>query len=297
LLRRGATPVLQGEDPFALPKPQLDELLKIAEITGKKIYYITNEKLYVLVDDLKTVANCETAGQKTIADITEIDNIGSLERKLPRIISAGDRESLKELAGQAEIFHLFAKGDVLFWGRKIFGKGLQTEDRFQFRGYAQVDLDQIPVALGVIQRLAVRRERGGKGTIFKFLLARVDIMSFKFKGGSDLSACPLELAGYYENQDQDKPVIVFYAQTKGDILEMLEQLSQEPEWREIESGRQFKHRREGSSAFTNSAGIEFRTLCYNESNGCAEDLIEAAQANGQEWRQVVNGAVTKIIGG
>lgn len=165
-----------------------------------------------------------------------------------------------------------------------------------FRGYAQVDYQQIPAAVQVITKLASQRAAEGKSTAVKVLIARrkTEIKVSSQSGRlTPADWTVLERScGYYQPASPAMPMIAFYAVNRAEILEFLESLSLDPNWQIIDRERAQKNRRAGTSSFTNSQGREFRTLNYNEVAGNAEDVLRFAEEQGVDWRHLVRGMDT-----
>lgn len=285
LVRRGITPLLQGDSPATLPLPQIEELQKLAEVSQKKIFYLKKERLYVMAE---TIEDFYDAPHNNLREIEELASAADL----PTTLNQEGKNALRFLSNPpANIILIRDKGFFWVWA------GFEHKPAWPMdhRGYLQVDIAQIPEAVRVFQMLAKKLSEAGKSFAFKFLVGNVHIATTLKNAGKavDLSG-PRKLTGFYDRMSPSEPVIALYAKSKEEILEILEQLSQMPEWQKIESERVFQSRREGASAYTNKAGQEFRTLCYLEEAGCAEDFVKAAAEEGG-WRSQVKGARTGLL--
>jgi hypothetical protein len=286
LVRQGAMPLLQGEGPGTLPLPQLEELQKLAEINEKRIFYLKKEKLYVMAETIK-----DFFGMPHV-NLREIEELGCAA-DLPATLNQEGRIALRALTKDpAEISVLRGKG--FFWAWAVFE--YKPAWPMDYRGYLQVDFTQIPEAVRIFLKLAKKLSKEGRSFAFKFLLGNVHIETTLKNAGKAVDLSDLrKLTGYYDRMSPSEPVIALYAKSKEDVLAILEQLSQMPEWLNIEKERTSNHRREGASSYTNRAGKEFRTLCYLEAGGCAEDFVREARENGKDWRSLVNGPRTSIL--
>jgi hypothetical protein len=117
--------------------------------------------------------------------------------------------------------------------------------------------------------------------------------------GRELKMLANDEAGRYVDPDPAKPVLAIYSDKKSEILEILQALSEKPEWPAIEAARAKKghfSRRAGSSAFKDAAGREWRTLCYGKYAGTAEEgVLAEAHEKGIDWRQLVTGQLTSVM--
>lgn len=286
LVRQGAMPLLQGGGPETLPLPQMEELRKIAEISQKKIFYLKKEKLYVMAE---TIEDFFSAPHANLREIEEVSSAADL----PATLNQERKNALRFLSNPpANIILIRDKGFFWVWA------GFEHKPAWPMdhRGYLQVDLAQIPEAVRTFQVLAKKLSIEGKSFAFKFLLGNININTTVINSGKAIDFSDIrKLTGYYDRMSPSDPVIALYAKSKEEILSILEQLSRMPEWQKIENERMHKNRREGTSAYTNKTGQEFRTLCYLETDGCAEDFVREARENGKDWRSLVNGPRTSIL--
>jgi len=202
---------------------------------------------------------------------------------------------IRLMGESSQVFPLSIEGTVpkcLLWCQKSYGPKIGLIEKgwseWVYRGYAQVKILQIPQAVTNILTVAKERERAGKSTYFKYLLASFD--ERRLNGGHYL-----DYIGDYSGYKKAEPVIAIYGDSPGMIQEILEALSEMNEWGAIESEyiKDNDQRREGTTAFINSKGIEFRSLYYNKECGNAESLLDIY---GNGWRAHVQGAPT-ILGG
>ena len=147
------------------------------------------------------------------------------------------------------------------WGCMMYGPKVEVRDERDkpyWRSYAQVDYSQIPRALEVIDKMAQARAKQGKTTLFKFIASNTT--SKKYKGQQAL----LSSIGIYGKADPAQPMIVFYGDKQAEVLEVLEELSMMPEWREVEIAQGGKaHGLRAHFFYEDGFGRKFNTLMYN----------------------------------
>lgn len=236
----------------------------------------------------ETIEDFFDAPHANLRKIEELSNAADL----PTTLNQEGKNALRFLSNPpANIILIRDKG--FFWVWASFEH--KPAWPMDYRGYLQVDLAQIPEAVRVFQMLAKKLSEAGKSFAFKFLLGNIHIATTLKNAGRAADLPDLrKLLGFYDRMSPSRPVIALYAKSKEEILAILEQLSQMPEWQKIENERRHKNRREGASTYTNKAGQEFRTLCYLETAGCAEDFVKAAAEDGG-WRSQVKGARTGLL--
>lgn len=210
--------------------------------------------------------------------------------KLPPLkLDQGLIADLRALMQEAEVFSLIPRdGNIWTWGRMEFGPKLSASRHY--RGYAQVDVDQIPMAVNTLKRVAEARAAEGKPTTFKFLISKFPIARMNELKEMPKKWPPEEVLGIYADPDSSSPVIAIYSAKLEDALEILEALRTDEAWDVIENERRERghvSRREGTSSYKG-----MRTLNYNIKPGNAEDLLEQAEAQGRDWRSLVSGTRT-----
>jgi hypothetical protein len=193
---------------------------------------------------------------------------------------------------------LIVSGHCYSW--QLIARGPETTESLPFshtyRGYLQVDPEQMPQAVECLSELARQREAQGKSTEFKFCFCNFSLANSGFmrmyraeiETKQQLSA---NIVGHYDNRQADRPLIALYGRDLAQILEILDGLSRSPAWARIEAERSSNARREGSNAYIDRNGREWRSLCFNRQPGCAEDFI----AQHPDWRAAVQGKATSQI--
>ena len=170
---------------------------------------------------------------------------------------------------------------------KTYGGGCDL-----YRGYAQIDIEQIPDAVRIINDMARDRERDSRPTHFKFLIARI-YHDPKYQMCEVMSG---KLYGRYDGTNGGDAVIAFYGDTLDTIIEIMQALAERPDWRRIEEERISKNRRPGTNAYIvrmDGREHEFRTLGYNRHPGHSKDLVRSHGEDG--WRDEVDGEMTEMV--
>lgn len=204
------------------------------------------------------------------------------------ILPEEQKYQLRKLAEAGEdIFPLFRNGITSLWS--LYNFGLTNEQSGnRFRGYLQVNPAQLLEAAPIALELARELSANGRAYKIKFLVAKLPTVIYA-------EASSIAAIGFYENHSPTDPIMVVYADNKDDVLFFLAKLSLDPRWGKIERERPEKARRAGSNAFSDPSGKEWRTLGYNDHAGFAEDLLRAAQSDGEDWRGMVLGMPTEFI--
>lgn len=206
----------------------------------------------------------------------------------PRALSEEDRRILKQrvfevmkapLGPQESRGYFPTAGqhsEVYYWQLDSFGRHLTDDNDMLYKGYLQVDLEDIPRAVEMLREVGAERLAQGIPTEFKWLLS-------KFSGNS----VPL---GEYARMADPEPRIAIYSETPGDIEGMFKVMTEDPRWsgelRAMSDKRSGRSRRPGTSAFY-AKGVEWRGISYNDKTGISEK--HAADPN---WRNVKQGPPT-----
>lgn len=176
-----------------------------------------------------------------------------------------------------------------YWQQVKFGEGVKGTDEQLYRGYLMVEPEKLPLALGMLAKVAEDRKARGKTTEFKWLLKteEPDWIN-KITSGQGK---PKDI-GDYSNLKPEDPRIALYADAPQDILNILNALAQNRQWNTIEENRNSKYNgkashRPGTNAFIDPSGREFRSLNYNDKPGYSED-----QAMTPYWRMQKAGTPT-----
>ncbi len=159
---------------------------------------------------------------------------------------------------------------LYFWQGVILGREVKSQvpgdvgGAFLYRGYLQVEPEDIPLAVEILLRVGKEREKQGKATNFKWLIG---VMK-----SSDTVA---DLTGNYRILSDQDPRVAIYSETKEEVEEILRELADQPEWTLIEQKRLSRTpaRRAGVQSL-NHKGREWRTLNYNPEVGFSENELE-----------------------
>lgn len=200
-------------------------------------------------------------------------------------LSSTETATLEALASGAKRGLLANDGVVNSWAQlQATDPTLNAlPDSQLYRGYLQVNYQQIPRAVEILTRFFELRRNSLK---FKFLVGRwfpEDIETGKVA------------VGRYVQPDPAAPVIVLYGLRKEDILDVLTGLAETSEWAEIDADRQasgIENRRSGTNALSHN-GRWWKTLCYNDGPGYSESVVDRAEADSRDWHEDVRGPRTQ----
>ncbi|MBI3069768.1 MAG: protein kinase [Candidatus Levybacteria bacterium] len=179
----------------------------------------------------------------------------------------------------------------MLWQEVIYGpKRIKNGDNC-FRGYLMVEPENMDLVLIGLRKLAEKRQKEGKRTDFKWLLASDKEVS---KTGTRID----NLIGSYPELKPTDGRIVIYGDALDEVKEILAGIATDPWWQEVEQHRVAKFgglpenapRRPGTNSFVDASGKEWRTLNYNDKPGYSED--EAADP---DWRAKKAGTKTKMV--
>lgn len=179
------------------------------------------------------------------------------------------------------------------WQEVRFGEGVKGNDNQLYRGYLMVEPEKLPLALGILSKLAEDRKTRGLTTEFKWLLKPEDPDWInKITSGQEWN--PREIGDYSYLKPED-PRIALYADKPQDIQNILNALAQNPQWRTIEEGRIKTYegkppRRPGTNSFIDPSGKEWRSLNYNNKPGYSE-----GEAQNPHWRDLKVGTPTRNL--
>jgi hypothetical protein len=169
-----------------------------------------------------------------IETVQTAEPVASVEKPLPQQVAEA-RERLDQIVIQlgkrkAEALSWFHKDQEcwIWWREYNVGPRVLKGDEDLWRGYAQVDPSDMGRSIEIITDIVTARYPRRKGTSFKIALAALPSEPEPQQGNQ------LGQYAFYEDQaNDDEPRIVFYADKKEELLEVLSELSEDPRWEAI----------------------------------------------------------------
>lgn len=226
----------------------------------------------------------EKSVSKPIAEAKAVDSDPK-----PHIAYWHNRFQELQKTGTVDKVRVMTVGNSI-WQEVRFGEGLKGSDNQQYRGYLMVEPQKFPLALAILAKTAEERKTRGKTTEFKWLLKTEDPDWInKITSGQEWK--PKEI-GEYSHLKSEDPRIALYADTPQDILNILNALAQNQQWKTIEEDRLKTSegkapRRPGTNSFVDPSGKEWRSLNYNNKPGFSE-----LEAQNPSWRNLKSGTPT-----
>lgn len=189
----------------------------------------------------------------------------------PHISYWHNRFNELQKAGTVDRVRIMTVGNSI-WQEVGFGESLKGNDNQQYRGYLMVEPAKFPLALAILAKTAEERKARGITTEFKWLLKTEDP---DWIDKATKNAWKPKEIGEYPHLKPEDPRIALYADTPQDILNILNALAQNPQWKTIEEDRAKTSegkapRRPGTNSFIDPSGHEWRSLNYNNKPGYSE---------------------------
>ncbi len=255
---------------------------KFADVLLQELTMAEKGKTLVRASDAAGPAQLETADQEKPEPFDQ--QLAGLHKEL-----------LKKYGGGAFDFYTYVTlgGDVnkyYMWQQVDFDSEQPKFSHETYRGYLQVEVEDIPQAVRILAEVVQRKIDNGEIDPnevslkwLKTLIVTTDIDRENKRAKF----------GEYASIDKGDPRIVIYHRDLDVIKSVLKTISEDPRWQSIED----RHlqisgsRREGTSSFrVSESDPEWRSLGYNESSGHSLDGID-------DWRDHVKGANTQLLYG
>lgn len=203
-----------------------------------------------------------------------------LNQDLNRTLSSFvDRFQQKESIG-IRVWDPICTAERMAWQKVTCGyPGRKSYDE-KFRGYLMIEPADFPVALELLDQIAMRRLKEGKYTDFKWLM-----MTYPSTGNVRRYVTDPSNIGSYSGLQSTDSRIVLYANEKEEIAEIMSEVVANSQWERVEAHRRtiFESYRlptpiRGTTAFVDRNGREWRSLNFNASPGTSESQTRSETA-------------------
>ncbi len=210
-------------------------------------------------------------------DVENEDNFASLQKA---------KETLDRLSqsGKLSASDPFMTAYPYIWQQVGHGPRFTKESDQLFRGYLMVETADMPKAIQVLERIAMRRQKEGLPTNYKWLLS-------SDKSVTTAKDYQPESIGKYGALLATDGRIDLYADSPEEIQQILKELASEDEWTQFEINRNQANggdaatvKRPGTDIFEQS-GAPWKSLNYNPDPGYSETRFAAQLAEEKPKRK------------